>query len=232
MSEFQAINTMIDSGIIFETDFCGDVDDVGALALLCNRVKSSNVPLLGISINVNHPCIVPAIDRVLSFLGHKQTPLTVSQREENRASRYLDALAYDVPKERITSLQTTNVVDFYKNILGKAPDHSISIISVGFFCNMDEAFRAMPDLFERKVRCIYVMAGSFLIDREHIEYNVVEKKDSAIHFLRNCHCPMVFIPYETGADVITDLRRYKYITENPIVTAYSQFTEGSMLRPS
>ena len=34
---FHSISKELDSGVIFETDFCGDVDDVGALAVLCRR---------------------------------------------------------------------------------------------------------------------------------------------------------------------------------------------------
>ena len=44
------ISEKLDSGIILETDFCGDVDDVGALALLCSRESTHHVPILGISI--------------------------------------------------------------------------------------------------------------------------------------------------------------------------------------
>lgn len=229
---FHSISKGTDCGVIFETDFCGDVDDVGALAVLCNHEKEFGVPILGISVNVNKPRIVSAVDSVLSFLGHSQVPMTTCPKEEIRRGPYLDLLADRLPAERATTLKTESTVDFYRNILEKAPDHSVSIISVGFFCNMNDALLAMPELFEKKVRCIYIMAGYFRQDTEYIEYNIKEKLDSAVPFLRNCPCQMAFVPFETGMNSFTDFRAYENRTDNPIVMAYKIYTDGSLVRPS
>ena len=226
------ISEKLDSGIILETDFCGDVDDVGALALLCSRESTHHVPILGISINVNRPFIVPGVDAVLSFLGHKQLPLAICEKEEERWSPYLKELAGTLPADRRATLKTQKVTDFYKNILENAPDHSISILSIGFFCNLSEAYRAMPELFEQKVRCVYVMAGSFENNSAYLEYNIREKPEDSVYFFRNCRRPLIFITHETGIHTMTDLRGLEDRTDNPIVMAYKAYTEGSMCRPS
>lgn len=229
---FHSISKELDSGVIFETDFCGDVDDVGALAVLCRREIEYNVPLLGVSVNVNRPFIVPAVDSILSFLGHKQIPMTMCEREEERKSPYLEYLAEKLPADRATTLKTESVVDFYRNILEKAPDHSVCIISVGFFCNMNEALLAMPELFARKIRCVYMMAGCFTPGSTYVGYNINQKLESALQFLRTCPCQMVFVPHETGIKSLTDFRGLEGLTDNPIVMAYKIYTNNSMLRPS
>lgn len=229
---FEPISEKHDAGIILETDFCSDVDDVGALTLLCSREAAHNVPICGISLNVNRSFIVPAVDALLSFLNHKQLPITVCQEEEIRWSPYLEYLANTLTAQRSASLKVEKVVDFYRNILRNSPDHSISIISIGFFCNLSMALQAMPELFERKVRCIWVMAGCFEESSTYPEYNIREKLNSALQFLQNCRCPLILVPYEAGCNTMTDLRGAEERIENPIAMAYKIYTEGSMLRPS
>ena len=145
---------------------------------------------------------------------------------------YLEYLANTLTAQRSASLKVEKVVDFYRNILRNSPDHSISIISIGFFCNLSMALQAMPELFERKVRCIWVMAGCFEESSTYPEYNIREKLNSALQFLQNCRCPLIFVPYEAGCNTMTDLRGAEERIENPIAMAYKIYTEGSMLRPS
>ena len=49
--------------VVLETDFCGDVDDVAALALLCGEAKRhpGSFRIGGVSCNVGSPFTVPAV---------------------------------------------------------------------------------------------------------------------------------------------------------------------------
>lgn len=220
--------------VILETDLCGDVDDVGAIAILCADLKKYGNRLLGISVNVNGPKEAASTDSILSFCGMQSVPFCVWDGEllpEGNNGTYLDYLSSRLPKERYDSLKSTDPVTFYRSVLSGAEDSSVTLISIGFFCNMYKAFSAMPDLFAKKIDTAIAMAGAF--DKPgYKEYNIVRMPVYARKFIEEYPGRIVFLASEIGDRVLTDLNSRSASENNTVVEAYRIYTKGSLKRPS
>ncbi|MBQ8813719.1 MAG: nucleoside hydrolase [Lachnospiraceae bacterium] len=235
MNTYISLNKRLDTKVILETDLCLDVDDVGAIAILCDYVKTLGIKLCGISINVNGPYEAGAADALLSWFDLPPVPICVWDGEIppcGNESRYLKYLFDSKDENRYASLNVMEPVEFYRQILSDADDQSVEIISIGFFCNLDKAFRHMPDLFARKVRSVVAMAGSFRERVDYPEFNIREMPNEARQFINAYPGELYFIGFETGDRVITDLSDWNPDTANLIYESYRLFTNGSLCRPS
>lgn len=232
MKRFIPLKDTPKTKVIFETDLCEDVDDVGALAILLDLVRRKKLNLAGISINVNAPGEAAAADVLLARFGLSSLPVCVWDGEEllqGEDSPYISFLSKQARRE-VPKPQSP--VDFYRDILSDAEDGGVTIISVGFFCNLDAAYRAMPQLFEQKVRRVIVMAGDFTREPPHAEYNVRKMADSAQRFLNGFSGEILYLPFEAGDRVITDLRDWPAGCGDPIYEAYRIHTKEKRTRPS
>ena len=63
--------------VIFETDMCLDVDDVGALAVLHGLQTEGNVNLLGVCYNEVHPLAPDVIDAINTYYDRGTIPIVV-----------------------------------------------------------------------------------------------------------------------------------------------------------
>lgn len=232
MKSFIPIKDTTETKVIFETDLCEDVDDVGALAILLDRARRKKLNLAGISINVNAPGEAAAADVLLERFGLSSLPLCVWDGEallQGEDSPYIAYLSKQVRRE-VPKPQTP--VDFYRELLSDAEDGGVVIVSVGFFCNLDAAYQAMPQLFEQKVRSVIVMAGDFNRQPPHPEYNVRKMADSARRFLNGFSGELLYLPFEAGDRVITDLRDWPAECVDPVYEAYRIHTKEKRTRPS
>ena len=235
MSAYIGLKESLDTRVILETDLCMDVDDVGAIALMCDYVNTLGVKLCGISINVNGPYEAGAADALLSWFDLPQIPICVwdgSIPPCGNNSKYLKYLFDSKGEDRYASIQVMNPVDFYRQILSDADDQGMEIISIGFFCNLDAAFRQMPDLFTRKVRSVVAMAGSFREKVDYREFNIKQMPLEARRFIDTYPGELYFIGFETGDRVITDLSDWNPDANNLVYESYRLFTKGSLCRPS
>ena len=77
----QPILSLSGQTVVLETDFCTDVDDVAALALLCGEAKArpDAFRLGGVSCNVKSPFVAAAVKTVLSAWGMQGVPVGVTE---------------------------------------------------------------------------------------------------------------------------------------------------------
>lgn len=208
--------------VVLETDIGSDVDDVGALALLLDGARKYGYRIGGISLNRKAPGIVEAVRAMLCTRGFGDVAIASPVSAPDFKSSYLSSMAAYLPDG--ANLDTIPAVDFYRSLFRDAPDASVTIVSIGFLQNLDAAWRAMPELFERKVRAAVIMGGGFLNDPERPEYNfngeghVRETED----FVNNYRGQVIYAGWETGAHVWTDVTPGKD-RRDPVIDAYRAF---------
>lgn len=221
--------------VIFETDLCCDVDDVGALVLLCDAVKRFGINLAGISVNVNGKNSAAACSALLRRMDMPSLPICVWDGEtpsSGNKSSYVDYLAGCLEPDRKEKLIVYSPVDFYREILTDSENGGVVIISVGFFCCMDTALCRLPELFCRKVRSVVAMAGTFREKPGYKEFNIRCMPEYAHHFVSEYPGEMIFIASETGDRVITDLNGCAGCDSDLIFESYRIYTGGKLTRPS
>ena len=222
--------------VVLETDFCGDVDDVAALALLCGEAKRhpGSFRIGGVSCNVASPLTAPAVKAVLAAFGLQDVPVGVTDDPpppSGNESSYLAALA--ASRRGADPATACSARELYRRIFAEAADGSVDVISIGFFNTLDEVLAEDPALFRRKVRAVWAMAGGFARCAGYAETNVRERPEASRRYLDAWDGPIVFVGFESGEKVITDLSGLPpECVAHPLVEAFRRYCGPSMKRPS
>ena len=222
--------------VVLETDFCGDVDDVAALALLCgeSRRHPGAFRIGGVSCNVETPLAAPAVKAVLAAWGLQDVPVGVTDDPpppSGNESPYLAALAAMWRGAHPATACTAR--ELYRRVFAEAADASVDVISIGFFNTLDEVLADAPALFRRKVRGVVAMAGGFGRCAGYAETNVREVPDAARRFLAAWDGAIDFVGFECGETIRTDLSGLPAECDaHPLVEAFRHYCGPSMGRSS
>lgn len=218
---------------LLDTDFCGDCDDVAALALLCGAAADhpGAVRLAGVAVNVGCPPTAAAVRAVLDFYGLGGTPVGIAETPDPHgcASRYLDALAA-LSAEKAPASVTARAL--YRKLLSEADDGSLSVVSIGYFNNLDAALHDDRELFHRKVRAVYLMAGGFGPRQNHLECNVMGHLECTRRFVRDYRGQAIYVGFECGVSIQTDLTGFPAGTDHFLLRAFELRSDDHMRHPS
>ena len=208
--------------IIFETDMCTDVDDVGALAVLHALADNGEAEILAISFNEVHPRGAGTICAINTWYNRGDIPIGVYKGDlaNPDESSYLDGIAANFPHNLLT-IPTPSSLELYLQVLSEQPDNSVTIISVGFLNNLYDLLKADPDLVAQKVTQLVVMA--VLIDDPYntVRHGLIDKSEYVIH---NWPTPLVISQH--GESVHTGARLSETPAENPVREAFYQRFNG------
>jgi len=204
--------------IIYETDMCLDVDDVGALAMLHGLANNSEVDLLAVCFNEVHPSGAAAIDAINTWYGRGDIPVGIYKKPlpDPDASAYLDALGkfpHDLDNEA-----APGAVEVYRKVLSEQEDKSVTIISVGFINNLYDLLKAEPDLVAQKIRELIVMGGIHGGGFNLARHNTGSASE---YVIRNWPSPLVFS--QPGTGIYTGAKLENLPEQNPVREAYYQF---------
>ena len=208
--------------VIFETDMCTDVDDVGALAVLHALADDGEVEILGISYNEAHPSGAGTICAINTWYNRGEIPIGIYKGDlaDPDESSYLESIAANFAHDLPTS-PTPSSLELYQQVLSEQPDNSVTIISVGFLNNLYDLLKANPDLVAQKVTELVVMA--LVVDDP---YNTVRHGliDTSEYVIDNWPTPLVISQH--GESVYTGARLGETPAENPVREAYYRRFNG------
>ena len=159
-------------------------DDVAALKKLCLYVKAGKCTLLGVNCDREGDWNAQMIKVMLSYYGCGSVPIGLERTYPDSSPHifidYCDREKWDTIKKDWTpksvwsnkDYQKCNPdslldgYDFYCELLRKADDHSVTIISIGFMTTLSRLLSTPEgiDLVTKKVNKIYVMGGKFKQD--------------------------------------------------------------------
>jgi len=197
---------------IFDTDFGGDVDDLGALVMLHNFVAKKECELLGIMSWSTEQYAVSAIDAVNRFYKHPNIPVgTRKDSTKHQKWCYSKSIADKFP-HTLNHETAKDATLLYRQLLAKSKDSSIIIITVGPLKNIENLINSKGDsiskltgkaLIEKKIKEFVIMGGkypegkwewNFFGDMPGVTQSVIE----------NLKCvPITFIGFELGLPIKT-----------------------------
>jgi len=215
--------------VIYDTDMCADVDDVGGLAMLHAMANMHEVELLAVCFNEVHPYGAPAIDAINTWYGRGDIPVGIfkGKLENPHESRYLESVAqfpHDLERENAKSS-----LEVYQEVLRNQPDGSVTIISVGFVNNLAELLRAEPDLVKAKVKELVLMAGT--TDGGGFNMNQHNLSSVSEYVIKEWPTPIVFT--DPGGTIYTGPGLKDAPVENPVREAYYKYFNNDFKnRPS
>jgi len=217
--------------IIFDTDIGTDVDDAGALAILHVMADRGEARILAtISANRNRWC-GPALDTINTYYGRADFPIGCSRTGPDPEEWYhasVDAFDHDLKQ----SDAAPEAVALYRKILAAQPDHSVTIVVVGWLTNMADLLDSQPDqysplpgkqLVEAKVKELVSMGGRWPNSpKVEGEYNFRMDGAAAHKVIRDWPGQIVFTGL--GKDVMTGARLVaEGSKDNPVQAYYANF---------
>ena len=200
---------------------CFDVDDVGALAVLHTLADSGEAEILAISFNEVHPNGANAIRAINTWYNRGEIPIGIYKGDlaNPDKSKYLDSLA-NFPHNP-PSIELSSSLELYLQVLAEQPDHSVTIISVGFLNNLYDLLKADPKLIEQKVAELVVMAGLVNDNFNTVRHDLVDKTEEVIR-----KWPTRLVISQHGGSVRTGAKLADAPAENPVREAYYQWFNG------
>ncbi len=242
--------------LIFDTDVCGDCDDVLALGMIHSLQSRGLCSLLAVTISVDNDQAAPFVDAVNTFYGRGTVPIgVVGKGGVVEKSKYLSMVEdketdgrFRYPHDLLSSASAPTATDVLRATLAKQPDHSVVIAQVGFSTNLARLLDSPPDqhspfsgreLVERKVRLLSLMAGAFQpieTNKRFLEYNVVKDVASARTLAARWPTAIVYSGFEIGIALpypaISIERDYRYVKHHPLAEAYIRRNPPPHNRPT
>jgi len=229
--------------LVFDTDLCGDADDVLALALVHALQSRGACRLVAATVSVDHELSAPFVDAVNTFYGRASVPVGVVGRGGVTASSPFLAMVDERDGEKpryphaLASGRTApGATAVLREALAGQPDGSVVVVMVGFATNLARLLDSPPDgicgltgadLVRTKVRLLSVMAGAFTpIDGNdhYLEYNVRRDVASARAVAARWPSPVVWSGFEVGNALpfpAANLRHdFGYAAHHPVAEAY------------
>ncbi len=205
--------------IIYETNMCLAVDDVGGLAMIHALQNRGEAELLAVCLNEVHPDGAAAIDAINTWYGRGDIPVGVYRGAfpDPDTSAYLTDLTrfpHDLNDDSAPS-----ALDVYREVLAKQPDKSVTIISVGFLNNLGDLVKNEPELVAKKVKELVIM-GAHQGDDHNLGFHNTAL--AARNVLENWPSPLVF--HHLGGDVMTGAGLKETLEENPVREAYYKYS--------
>jgi purine nucleosidase len=241
--------------LIFDTDICGDCDDVLALGMIHALESRGLCRLLAVTISVDHELAAPFVDAVNTFYDRGDVPIgvvgkggVIEKSEFLSLVKEADNGRFRYPHDVVRNQAVKEATALLRATLAAQPDHTVVIAQVGFFTNLARLLDSPPDavsplsgraLVERKVKLLSLMAGAFDSiegNRHYLEYNVVKDVASARLVAERWPTAMVYSGFEIGIALpypaVSIERDYRYVSHHPVAEAYIERNPPPHNRPT
>ena len=196
---------------ILGTDWGEDSDDCVAVRILARAHKKGEINLLGIGINTLTEYSAPSLYRFLEKEGTMcQIGVDKDCPHKIQYVTYQKRLAGEADK---TNDDFENAVRLYRKLIAEC-DGEVEILEIGFLQVICSALMSGPDdisektgleLFKEKVKRVWIMGGKW-DEQAGAEYNLCKyqfARDASHTFVDNCPCPITFLGWEIGHNLIT-----------------------------
>jgi hypothetical protein len=241
--------------LIFDTDICGDCDDVLALGMIHALQSRGHCRLVAVTISADHELAAPFVDAVNTFYGRGNIPigvvgkggvveesafLNLAEADDHGRWRYPHAVGAGRP--------SGPAIAVLRAALAGQPDRSVVIAQVGFSTNLARLLDSPPDqhspllgevLVRQKVRLLSLMSGAFEPidgDRHYAEYNTKKDIASAQALATRWATAMVYSGFEIGINLpypaVSIERDYGYVRHHPLAEAYIRRNPPPHNRPT
>ena len=200
--------------IIFDTDLGPDYDDVGALAFLHAMADSGKAEILATVSSNKHELTAPSIEVINRYFNRPEIIIGApksSGANLGSSQHWADSIVAAYPHSLKSTSDAPDAVSIYRKILSNNPDHSITIVTVGFLTNLSNLLNSGPDsmsdmtgreLVTKKVKLLVSMAGAFPAGRE---YNIFIDTAASRHLMGNWPGEIIFTGFEIGSKIFTGL---------------------------
>lgn len=196
--------------VIFDTDFGPDYDDVGAITLLHAFADSGYIDILATGASCRHKNAAAALSAFNTYFKRPGLPIGIVKGPAVDIAdwqHWTDTIIAHYPHAIRSNEEVPDAVTVYRRVLAKQPDHSVTIITVGFLTNMAHLLASPPDSFSplngvelvrKKITQLVSMAGKFPAGWE---FNVMKDAAASEFTYKNWPTPVIFSGFEIGMKI-------------------------------
>src|SRR5207248_7956160 len=230
----QSQETVQTVNLIIDSDMASDVDDVGDHAVMWALSSRGEVNVLALISSSANDYTAPCMRAIANYYGHPNVPVGAHKGltpvvENSNMSVYTQQITnqFGIPGD--TRANYPDAVTVYRQALANAPDHSVYIVSNGYFQPLQGLLRSQPDgissltglqLIAQKVKRLVCSAGTFPSGSEH---NFRVDPDAASYVFANWPAEIVSVGSEVGGDVPTGPSPTSDPNLDPVRAAYGYF---------
>lgn len=228
-------NTPPPTKIIFDTDFGGDADDLGALAMLNHFKNKGEIDLMAVMCWNTEKYAVSAIDAVNTFYGNPDIAIGLRQGgSHEEAWNYTGVLAENLP-HMSSNENATDATELYRQVLSESEDKSVVIVAVGPFMNIKELIDSKPDQFSdlngsqlisSKVKEFVFMGGQFPSGENEWNFNG-DMPGVTKYVLENINIPITFLGFELGVSIKTGEVFNELPKDSPLYLGFYHFSKNA-----
>lgn len=221
--------------VIFDTDFGGDADDLGALCVFHHFMDTKEAELLAVTVWTQEQYAVPAIDAVNRFYGRPNIPIGV-----RKGTPFYEPWNYSKPiadsfPHQVDFNSAADAIVLFRQILSKADDHSIVIVPTGPLANIQNLINSPGDsispltgkeLIHQKVKEFVVMGGQFPSGKNEWNFNGGMPGVTKFVF-ENIDIPVTFTGFEVGKAIQTGEVFNEIDHHTPLYIGFMHFSQNA-----
>ncbi|QMW01950.1 nucleoside hydrolase [Spirosoma foliorum] len=218
--------------VIFDTDMGPDYDDVGAITLLHAFADEGQAKILATIASTNYPKVTQVLSVLNTYFNRPSTPIGVPKGEavsDKDTQHWSDTIVARYPHSIKSNSEVPDAVALYRQILAKQPDHSVTVITVGFLTNLANLLDSKPDQYSKltgrelavqKIKQVVSMAGKFPTGRE---FNVFRDTPASKTFFASWPTPVLMSGFEIGQKIHSGLplTQNKAIQHSPVKDVFT-----------
>jgi len=196
--------------VIFDSDMGPDYDDAGAIALLHAFADQGKAEVLATVASTKYAGVAAVLNAFNTYFKRPGIPVGVPKGwalELKDFQHWTDTIIANYPHAVNHNEEAEDAVTLYRRILAAQPDHSVTIITVGFLTNLDNLLKSAPDklspldgkaLVKKKVAKLVSMAGRFPAGKE---FNVDQHPQASHNVFESWPTPVWYSGFEIGEKI-------------------------------
>jgi inosine-uridine nucleoside N-ribohydrolase len=193
--------------IIFDSDMGPDYDDVGAITLLHALADSGQAKILATIASTKYDGVACVMNVLNTYFNRPDIPIAVPDGNAltlKDRQHWTDTLVAKYSHKIKSNDDVPNATELYRKILSKQPDHSVTIVTVGFLTNLSNLLLSKADTFspldgkelvKQKVKQLVCMAGRF---PSGSEFNVNRDAPASQNVFSNWPTNILLSGFEIG----------------------------------
>jgi hypothetical protein len=226
--------------VILDDDMSHNADDTGDHAMLWAMAARGEANVLAMIISSTNDYSAPVAHAIANYYGHPNVPIganleSIPNDYAAYFSYYTQQVAARFGPPGDTRFNYPDALRVYRQTLANAPDHSVYIVSGGYYRPMLRLLQSGPDaispltgmqLVTQKVVRLIIVAGSFPDSGTTDRGNMLIDPDSGSYVVANWPGQIIWIPDDIAWDVYTGPGANANPNTNPVAMSYQLYCNG------
>jgi hypothetical protein len=215
--------------VIFDSDYSSDWDDLGDLSVLHGLMDKGTIEIIGCVASTDDASIPGGMHLINTYFGRPEIPCG---RLTSKGSHYggfsgtmIGYFPNIITDGKVKDTDFPTSLEVYQDVLGKAADNSVVIVTAGYLWNLCDLLKAPggKELIEQKVKFWACAGGKYPTGAE---FNFANRHEEVDYVLNNWpfdKVPVTFVGdigrnVRTGAGLGDQSVRFT----NPVAYVYSE----------